>query len=156
MKAASRAGLAEQLESLGVELGLGRAPQRLECFDVSHTHGDGDCVLRGHGPGGPGQSDYAGFNLRDLTPGDDHAGLEQLSSGTSTRVARGEMALPDVLLIDGGPGQLHGGPRRASGKSASRRNHRRKSPRVWIGGQGRNGFWPVRMRRLYWPRALRR
>ena len=107
MKAASRAGLAEQLESLGVELGLGRTPQRLECFDVSHTMGESaiaSCVVMG--PEGPVKSDYRRFNLRDLTPGDDYAGLKQAVERHFTRIARGESPLPDVLLIDGGPGQL--------------------------------------------------
>ena len=107
MKAASRAGLAEQLESLGAELGLGRTPQRLECFDVSHTMGESaiaSCVVMG--PEGPVKSDYRRFNLRDLTPGDDYAGLKQAVERHFTRIARGESPLPDVLLIDGGPGQL--------------------------------------------------
>jgi excinuclease ABC subunit C len=107
MKAASRAGLAEQLESLGVELSLGRAPQRVECFDVSHTMGESaiaSCVVMG--PEGPVKSDYRRFNLRDLTPGDDYAGLRQAVERHFTRIARGESPLPDVLLIDGGPGQL--------------------------------------------------
>ena len=107
MKAASRAGMAEQLESLGVELGLGRTPERLECFDVSHTMGESaiaSCVVMG--PEGPVKSDYRRFNLRDLTPGDDYAGLKQAVERHFTRIARGESPLPDVLLIDGGPGQL--------------------------------------------------
>jgi excinuclease ABC subunit C len=107
MKAASRAGMAEQLESLAVELGLGRTPERLECFDVSHTMGESaiaSCVVMG--PEGPVKSDYRRFNLRDLTPGDDYAGLEQAVERHFTRIARGESPLPDVLLIDGGPGQL--------------------------------------------------
>jgi excinuclease ABC subunit C len=107
MKAASRAGLAEQLESLGAELGLGGAPRRLECFDVSHTMGESaiaSCVVMG--PEGPVKSDYRRFNLRDLTPGDDYAGLKQAVERHFTRIARGESPLPDVLLIDGGPGQL--------------------------------------------------
>jgi excinuclease ABC subunit C len=107
MKAASRAGLAEQLESLGAELGLERAPQRLECFDVSHTMGESaiaSCVVIG--PEGPVKSDYRRFNLRDLAPGDDYAGLKQAVERHFTRIARGESPLPDVLLIDGGPGQL--------------------------------------------------
>ena len=107
MKAASRAGLAEQLESLGAELGLVRTPERLECFDVSHTMGESaiaSCVVMG--PEGPVKSDYRRFNLRDLTPGDDYAGLRQAVERHFTRIARGESPLPDVLLIDGGPGQL--------------------------------------------------
>jgi len=107
MKAASRAGLAEQLESLGAELGLERTPERLECFDVSHTMGESaiaSCVVMG--PEGPVKSDYRRFNLRDLTPGDDYAGLKQAVERHFTRIARGESPLPDVLLIDGGPGQL--------------------------------------------------
>jgi excinuclease ABC subunit C len=107
MKAASRAGLAEQLASLGAELGLVRTPERLECFDVSHTMGESaiaSCVVMG--PEGPVKSDYRRFNLRDLTPGDDYAGLRQAVERHFTRIARGESPLPDVLLIDGGPGQL--------------------------------------------------
>ena len=107
MKAASRAGLAEQFESLGNELGLGRAPARIECFDVSHTMGESaiaSCVVMG--PEGPVKNAYRRFNLRELTPGDDYAGMRQAVERHFTRVARGEFPLPDVLLIDGGPGQL--------------------------------------------------
>jgi excinuclease ABC subunit C len=107
MKAASRAGLAEQLESLGNALGLGRAPGRIECFDVSHTMGESaiaSCVVLG--PEGPVRSAYRRFNLRGLTPGDDYAGMRQAVERHFARVARGEFPLPDVLLIDGGPGQL--------------------------------------------------
>jgi excinuclease ABC subunit C len=107
MKAASRAGLAEQFEALGSELGLGSAPQHLACFDVSHTMGESaiaSCVVMG--PEGPLKGDYRRFNLRELTPGDDYAGLRQAVERYFTRAARGELPLPDVLLIDGGPGQL--------------------------------------------------
>jgi excinuclease ABC subunit C len=107
MKSASRAGLSEQLESLGNELALGRAPVRIECFDVSHTMGESaiaSCVVMG--PEGPVKSAYRRFNLRELTPGDDYAGLRQAVLRHYMRVARGEAPMPDLLLIDGGPGQL--------------------------------------------------
>ena len=107
MKAASRAGLAEQFEALGHELQLGRAPARIECFDVSHTMGESaiaSCVVMGLD--GPIKSDYRRFNLRGLTPGDDYAGMRQAVERHFTRVQRGESPMPDVLLIDGGPGQL--------------------------------------------------
>ncbi len=107
MKAASRAGLDEQFEALGGELQLGRAPTRIECFDVSHTMGESaiaSCVVMG--PEGPVKSDYRRFNLRGLTPGDDYAGMRQAVERHFTRVLRGESPMPDVLLIDGGTGQL--------------------------------------------------
>jgi len=107
MKAASRAGLAEQFDALGSALGLGHAPARIECFDVSHTMGESaiaSCVVMG--PEGPVKNAYRRFNLRELTPGDDYAGMRQAVERHFTRVARGEFPLPDVLLIDGGPGQL--------------------------------------------------
>jgi excinuclease ABC subunit C len=107
MKAASRAGLAEQFEALGNVLGMGRAPSRIECFDVSHTMGESaiaSCVVMG--PEGPVKSAYRRFNLRDLTPGDDYAGMRQAVERHFARVANGEFPVPDVLLIDGGPGQL--------------------------------------------------
>jgi excinuclease ABC subunit C len=107
MKAVSRAGLAEQFAALGAQLGLEQVPGRLECFDVSHTMGESaiaSCVVMG--PEGPVKSDYRRFNLRDLTPGDDYAGMRQAVARHFARVARGESPMPDVLLIDGGAGQL--------------------------------------------------
>ena len=108
MRASTRATIADQLQALGTELGLGETPQRLECFDVSHSMGESavaSCVV--FGPEGPLKSDYRRFNLRDLTPGDDYAGIEQAVERRFARVLRGEAPMPDLLLIDGGPGQLN-------------------------------------------------
>jgi excinuclease ABC subunit C len=58
------------------------------------------------GPEGPIKADYRRFNLDGLTPGDDYAGLRQAVTRHFTRVLRGERPMPDVLLIDGGAGQL--------------------------------------------------
>ncbi|MFO1407453.1 MAG: excinuclease ABC subunit UvrC [Steroidobacteraceae bacterium] len=107
MKAASRAGVAEQLSALGEALGLGAPPSRVECFDVSHTMGESaiaSCVV--FGPEGPMKNAYRRFNLRELTPGDDYAGMRQAVGRHYARIAGGEIPMPDVLLIDGGPGQL--------------------------------------------------
>ena len=108
MRAASRATIADQLECIGRELNLGTTPQRLECFDVSHSMGEAavaSCVVLG--PEGPIKADYRRFNLRDLTPGDDYAGIRQAIERRFARILRGEAPLPDLLLIDGGPGQLN-------------------------------------------------
>jgi len=108
MKTSSRASLKEQLESLADALALEGPPGRIECFDVSHTMGESavaSCVVLG--PEGPIKSDYRRFNLRDLTPGDDYAGLRQAVERHYARVRKGEMPMPDVLFIDGGAGQLH-------------------------------------------------
>ena len=107
MKAASRSSVREQLEALRQALGLERTPQRIECFDVSHTMGESamaSCVV--FGPDGPLKSDYRRFNLKGLTPGDDFAGMRQAVSRHFARVQKGEGAMPDLLLIDGGAGQL--------------------------------------------------
>jgi len=107
MKAASRAGIGEQLAALQQALGLAQLPRRLECFDVSHTMGESasaSCVV--FGPEGPLKSDYRRFNLKGITPGDDYAGMHQAVSRHFARVLKGEGAMPDVLLIDGGEGQL--------------------------------------------------
>jgi len=107
MKASSRATVAAQLAALADDLGLDRIPQRIECFDVSHTMGESAiaaCVVLG--PEGPIKADYRRFNLDGLTPGDDYEGLRQAVTRHFTRVLRGERPMPDVLLIDGGAGQL--------------------------------------------------
>jgi len=107
MRASSRATITDQLEAIGRELGLARAPQRLECFDVSHSMGESpiaSCVVLG--AEGPIKTDYRRFNLRGLTPGDDYAGIRQAVERRFARILRGEAPMPDLLLIDGGPGQL--------------------------------------------------
>jgi excinuclease ABC subunit C len=108
MRASSRATVADQLEAIGRELSLGKTPNRIECFDVSHSMGEAavaSCVVLG--TEGPLKADYRRFNLRDLTPGDDYAGIAQAVERRFARIMRGEAPLPDLLLIDGGPGQLH-------------------------------------------------
>ena len=108
MRASSRATIADQLDAVGRELNLGRTPQRLECFDVSHSMGEravASCVV--FGPEGPVKADYRRFNLREITPGDDYAGIEQAVERRFARILRGEAPMPDLLLIDGGPGQLN-------------------------------------------------
>jgi len=107
MRASSRAGLHEQLDSLKQALALSQPLRRIECFDVSHTMGESaiaSCVVLG--AEGLIKSDYRRFNLRGLTPGDDFAGIRQAVSRHYARVRRGEFAKPDLLLIDGGEGQL--------------------------------------------------
>jgi excinuclease ABC subunit C len=108
MRASTRATIADQLEAVGRELNLGNPPQRIECFDVSHSMGESavaSCVV--FGPEGPIKADYRRFNLRDLTPGDDYAGIEQAVERRFARVMRGEAPMPALLMIDGGPGQLN-------------------------------------------------
>lgn len=107
MKASSRASVREQLEALRDALALAEVPRRIECFDVSHTMGESaiaSCVV--FGADGPLKSDYRRFNLRNLTPGDDYGGLRQAVGRHFARVLKGESPPPDVLLIDGGEGQL--------------------------------------------------
>ncbi|WP_331346899.1 excinuclease ABC subunit UvrC [Cellvibrio sp. UBA7661] len=88
-------------------LGLEDTPQRLECFDISHSSGEltvASCVV--FDTNGPLKSDYRRFNIEGITPGDDYAAMEQALTRRYTRLQNGEGKLPDILLIDGGKGQL--------------------------------------------------
>jgi len=108
IRAANRSNVAEQLDALGAALGLPSPPSRIECFDVSHTMGEAavaSCVVFGRE--GPIKSDYRRFNLKDIAAGDDYGGLKQAVLRRYVRVVRGESPTPDLLLIDGGAGQLH-------------------------------------------------
>jgi len=128
---ASRQTLLARFEALRDLLGLEETPQRIECFDISHTMGEAtvaSCVV--FGPEGPEKSQYRRFNITDITGGDDYAAMRQallrrfrravaateaaavesdalVAASVRTQKVDESMArLPDLLLIDGGKGQV--------------------------------------------------
>jgi excinuclease ABC subunit C len=104
---ASQATLLQRYEALQEALDLDEMPQRLECFDISHTMGEAtvaSCVV--FDTNGPLKSDYRRFNITDITPGDDYAAMKQALQRRYRRLKEGEARLPDILFIDGGKGQL--------------------------------------------------
>jgi excinuclease ABC subunit C len=107
MRQAQRRNAAEMMVALADALDLAQVPQRIECFDISHTAGEGtvaSCVV--FGPEGALKKDYRRFNIAGITPGDDYAALHQALLRRYTRVKDGEIQSPDLLLIDGGAGQI--------------------------------------------------
>lgn len=107
MHGLARSELESHLEELKDALGLERTPRRLECFDISHTGGTdtvASCVV--FGPEGPLKSHYRRFNISGIQAGDDYAAMHQALARRYRRVRDGEVEPPDVLLIDGGKGQL--------------------------------------------------
>ena len=109
---ADQSTLDDRLAALAEAFELPEPPARIECFDVSHTDGEAtvaSCVV--FGPEGPVKSDYRRFNIRSVTPGDDYAAMHQALARRFASAARDEdeteaAPLPDLLLIDGGRGQL--------------------------------------------------
>ena len=107
LQAASNATLRRQFEALGEVLQLDGPPERLECFDVSHTSGEAtvaSCVV--FNIAGPLKSDYRRFNLKPAAAGDDYAAMAEALRRRYARVRKGEVPMPDVLFVDGGKGQL--------------------------------------------------
>ncbi len=103
----TRQGYAGRLRALMDAIDLDELPERIECFDISHTSGEStvaSCVV--FGIEGPLKSDYRRFNIRDIEPGDDYGAMEQALTRRYTRIRKGEGRLPDLLLIDGGKGQV--------------------------------------------------
>ncbi|MHB1271199.1 MAG: excinuclease ABC subunit UvrC [Rhodanobacter sp.] len=104
---ASRQTLGARFDDLRKVLELPESPRRIECFDISHTMGEAtvaSCVA--FGPEGPEKSHYRRFNIAGITPGDDYAAMHQALTRRFRRVAAGDGARPDLLLIDGGSGQV--------------------------------------------------
>lgn len=107
MRQSQRRNAAEMMVALADALDLAQVPQRIECFDISHTAGEGtvaSCVV--FGPEGPMKKEYRRFNIAGITPGDDYAALHQALQRRYTRIRDGEQQGPDLLLIDGGAGQI--------------------------------------------------
>ena len=103
-----------RVEGLRELLGLAELPARIECFDISHTMGEAtvaSCVV--FDAAGPVRNQYRRYNITGIEPGDDYAAMRQAIERRFRRALEAEAAgqvanavLPDVLLIDGGAGQL--------------------------------------------------
>ncbi len=109
VRLANRQLLSDRFAALQMELGLAALPTRLECFDISHSSGEAtvaSCVV--FGPEGPLKSDYRRYNIEGITGGDDYAAMHQALSRrfSHTQKNSSQEKWPDILLIDGGKGQL--------------------------------------------------
>ena len=111
----SRSGMLKRFESLQKVLQLDELPTRIECFDISHTMGEAtvaSCVV--FNLEGAHKQDYRRFNIDGIEPGDDYAAMRQALQRRYTSLKKkrdkdenAESAkMPDILLIDGGKGQL--------------------------------------------------
>ncbi len=103
-QATQEARVAALQEFLGADSPLGR----IECFDISHTMGEatvGSCVV--HDRGAMQSSEYRRFNIRGVEPGDDYGAMRQVLERRYRKLAGGEGKTPDLILIDGGVGQVN-------------------------------------------------
>lgn len=97
----------KRLQALSDVFQLDETLGRIECFDISHTMGEqtvASCVV--FTEQGITKQDYRRYNITGITPGDDYAAMRQAIHRRYKRVLKEEGKLPDVLLIDGGKGQL--------------------------------------------------
>lgn len=104
---ADKSHMLARFQNLQDAIGLDEMPQRLECFDISHTMGEAtvaSCVV--FDTNGPQNSLYRRFNIQAITGGDDYAAMEQALRRRYTRLIKGEGEMPDLLIIDGGLGQV--------------------------------------------------
>jgi excinuclease ABC subunit C len=110
---ASRGAQQARSEALREMLDLAEVPARIECFDISHTLGEAtvaSCVV--FDPAGPVRNQYRRYNISGIEPGDDYAAMRQAIERRFRRALEADASgaanavLPDVLLIDGGAGQL--------------------------------------------------
>ncbi|TDX30819.1 excinuclease ABC subunit C [Modicisalibacter xianhensis] len=105
---ANRSQLSKRFETLRSALSMEQAPHRLECFDISHSHGEAtvaSCVV--FDQDGPVKSDYRRFNIEGVAAGDDYAAMRQALTRRFKRLQQEDGKRPDILLIDGGKGQLN-------------------------------------------------
>jgi excinuclease ABC subunit C len=106
-KLAQKATQDERLAALQEALELPASAQRIECFDVSHTMGEAavaSCVIFDRLAMQTGE--YRRFNVKPPTGGDDYAALREALTRRVARIVAGEYLAPDLLVIDGGRGQV--------------------------------------------------
>ncbi len=106
-QAMQKANAEGRLERLSEVLGAGEPLRRIECFDISHILGEAtvaSCVVCIDGAMKHGE--YRRYNITGITPGDDYAAMRQALLRRYEKVAAGEGVRPDLILIDGGKGQV--------------------------------------------------
>lgn len=99
--------LSKRFQSLVEILHLENPPERIECFDISHTMGEAtkaSCVV--FGKDGAIKNEYRRYNIKDIEPGDDYAAMRQVLDRRYRKRQNTPEQLPDLILIDGGKGQL--------------------------------------------------
>ena len=97
-----------RIENLSRVLGFADRIERIECFDISHTLGEtpvASCVV--FDSSGPVPSEYRRFNIRGVRGGDDYEAIGQVVSRRMAKVQEGQGKKPDLLVIDGGLGQVN-------------------------------------------------
>lgn len=98
---------AAKLVALQRVLDLPETVQRIECFDISHTQGEAavaSCVV--YDKGAMQNGEYRRFNMKDVIPGDDYGAMREVLTRRYRKVVAGEGKMPDLIMIDGGQGQL--------------------------------------------------
>lgn len=104
-KLSQQSTIHQRLQALASVLEL-PAVKRMECFDISHTMGEqtvASCVV--FDSNGPLRAEYRRYNITGITPGDDYAAMNQVLRRRYGK-AIDDNKIPDVILIDGGKGQL--------------------------------------------------
>jgi excinuclease ABC subunit C len=107
-KLAQKATQEDRLAALHEALALPASTQRIECFDVSHTMGEAavaSCVIFDRLA--MQTSEYRRFNVTPAQAGDDYAAMREALSRRCARIVAGEYPAPDLLVIDGGRGQVN-------------------------------------------------
>ncbi len=106
-KLAQKATQEDRLAALQAALGLPAEAQRIECFDVSHTMGEravASCVIFDRLA--MQTSEYRRFNVTPPAGGDDYAAMREALTRRCARIVAGEFPTPDLLVVDGGKGQV--------------------------------------------------
>ena len=106
-KQASSQSYRRRMDDLQSVLGFSQTLERLECYDISHTQGEltvASCVV--FDTDGPNKTHYRRFNIDGITGGDDYAAMRQVLQRRFGRLVKEDAVLPDLVIIDGGKGQL--------------------------------------------------